>query len=144
MPLKRIGNKLNKKTSQINRSPELSTRIISLRKEFKLSQSELGRNLGVTQGSVQIAEKSNGALLYEATIFFAETYQINPAWVLLLDNKNISKFLDYKVSKITIPPKPLIQDVSNKELAMRIRKDVLLLYKRSIQTENIAVKKKKK
>ena len=82
-----------KKNNPGRKITHISARIISLRSEFAISQKELGVALGVTQTSVQRAEKDNGTLLYEAVIFFADKYNINPAWVMLQDNSQAEKFM---------------------------------------------------
>ena len=82
-----------KKNNPGRKITHISARIIALRNEFSISQKELGIALGVTQTSVQRAEKDNGTLLYEAVIFFADKYNINPAWVMLQENSQVEKLL---------------------------------------------------
>lgn len=88
-----------KKNNPGRKITHISARIIALRNEFSISQKELGIALGVTQTSVQRAEKDNGTLLYEAVIFFADKYNINPAWVMLQENSQVEKLLLKKTVK---------------------------------------------
>ena len=106
-------------------------RISLLRKEFNLTQKELGEILGVTGPSVLAAERtSQGPLVFEATIFFAETFQINPSWVLLLDNADLPKFLERMPGQRSFDLTDIdISIKAPKVIAEKIRMQVLLLMK---------------
>jgi transcriptional regulator with XRE-family HTH domain len=92
MPKQRINQKNGQKKNNLD---HIGTRVFELRKEFNLTQKELGEILGVTGPSVLAAERSSrGQLVMEAILFFAETFQVNPSWVFLVDNKGIPKFIN--------------------------------------------------
>ncbi len=91
MPKPRTNQKIGQKKIDLG---HIGERVSLLRKEFNLTQRELAEILGVTGPSVLAAERtSHGSLVMEATIFFAETFQVNPAWIFLKDNTEVSKFL---------------------------------------------------
>ena len=92
MPKQRINQEIGQKKINLE---HIGARVSLLRKEFNLTQKELGEILGVTGPSVLAAERtSRGSLIFEAIIFFAETFQVNPSWVFLLDNTGIPKFIN--------------------------------------------------
>lgn len=92
MPKQRTNQKIGQKKISLD---HIGERVSELRKEFNLTQKELGKILGVTGPSVLAAERtSRGQLVFEAAIFFAETFQVNPSWVLLKDNSGIPKFIN--------------------------------------------------
>jgi transcriptional regulator with XRE-family HTH domain len=92
MPKQRINQKIGQKKIPLD---HIGARVSILRKEFNLTQKELGEVLGVTGPSVLAAERtSRGQLVFEAAIFFAETFQVNPTWILLRDNSELPKFLE--------------------------------------------------
>ena len=71
----------------------VAERVVELRGDFGLTQAELGVAIGVTGANMGQAEKKGGLALYHATVFFAENYSINPAWLLLKDNKGVGKLM---------------------------------------------------
>ncbi len=92
MPKQRTNQKNGQKKISFN---HIGARVSTLRKEFNLTQKELGEILGVTGPSILAAERtSHGPLVFEAVLFFADAFQVNPTWVLLKDNTNIPKFLE--------------------------------------------------
>lgn len=90
MPKRRTSQKAGQKNSTLN---HIGARVVALRKEFNLTQKELGEILGVTGPSILAAERTSGPLVLEATLFFAETFQVNPSWILLKENADIPKFI---------------------------------------------------
>ena len=127
MPHKRTGE-LTNNLYDSNKLDYLKHRIKFLRKEHRMTQKELGNVLGVTQSSIYFAEKQGGPLLIEAAIYFYEHNQINPAWVIVKENKNIPKFISANVSpsnKIFIPKK--MEDFSDIELIESLSKQLLFL-----------------
>ena len=132
-----------KRNSPLRNITHIAARIIALRKEFKISQKELGRNLGVSQAAMQMAEKSNGTLLYEAVIFFAENKQVNPGWIMMLDNKGIPKFIDKKAATLALPMRPVEDDISSKEIITLVRKYLRILETRVTNTPPLKKKKLK-
>lgn len=128
MPKQRTNQILGQKKISLD---HIGTRVLDLRKEFNLTQKELGEILGVTGPSVLAAERtSRGQLVMEATLFFAETFQVNPAWIFLKDNTGIPKFLE-----LTRKQKSL--DISDMDISInapgviaeKLRMQVMLLLK---------------
>jgi transcriptional regulator with XRE-family HTH domain len=90
MPKQRTNQKIGQKKIDLG---HIGGRVSELRKEFNLTQKELGEILGVTGPSVLAAERTSGPLVMEAILFFAETFQVNPTWIFLKENADIPKFL---------------------------------------------------
>ena len=96
MPKQRLFPKTSKKKIRIDHT---GARVRQLRTEFNLTQREFAEVLGVTAPSVLAAERTSGPLILEATVFFAETFQINPSWILLKDNSLVPKFLEQTIKQ---------------------------------------------
>jgi transcriptional regulator with XRE-family HTH domain len=127
MPKHRTNQSIGQK--KINLA-HIGERVLLLRKGFHLTQKELGEILGVTGPSVLAAERTSGPLVMEAIIFFAETFHVNPSWVILKDNTDIPKFIERRVGK-----KPF--DLTDMDLSInapgviaeKIKMQVMLLLK---------------
>jgi transcriptional regulator with XRE-family HTH domain len=127
MPKLRNSQKIGQKNIALS---HIGSRVFALRKEFNLTQKELGEILGVTGPSILAAERTSGPLVLEATIFFAETFQVNPSWILLRENSDIPKFIkrgnDQSSKELTD------MDISLNTplvIAERLRMQVMLLLK---------------
>lgn len=73
MPKQRTNQKNGQKKISLD---HIGTRLLELRKEFNLTQKELGEILGVTGPSVLAAERtSRGQLIMEATIFLQRPFR---------------------------------------------------------------------
>jgi transcriptional regulator with XRE-family HTH domain len=104
----------------------IAERIVAVRKLLKLSQKDVGDQLGVTSVSVYQAERQYSTLLFEILILFANMYNINPAWVLIEDNARIPQMVDR--SGPSDAPGPVhAENLTADQLAARMRRDVLKL-----------------
>lgn len=118
MAQKRISSALMKKTN--TKPAYIASRVIELRKKFGFSQKEIAKELGVTSQAVYQAEKINGALLFEVIIFLSIKFNVNPAWVILENNKKIPQIL-------TNEDQVKSNTLSIVELAKKIKSDSALL-----------------
>lgn len=143
MPAKRISNKMKKK--QLSNKPlYIKERIAIVREQLQLTHVEISRKLGVTAAAVGQAERNNGGLLFEVIILFANTYSINPAWIILEDNSKVSQVIERKA-----PGQPMAvitpveaDNLDSGQLATRIRRDILKL--RELAADEAVAKAKKK
>ncbi len=143
MPRKRI----NKKMAQVKvkKFQYIAARVIQVRKSLGLTQALVSEKLGVTSVSVYQAERHHSSLLLDIIILFANSYGINPAWILVEDNSRVSQVIDRKA-----PGQPMTEivpveadNLDSAQLATRIRRDILKL-KEVAASEAIAKAKKKK
>ena len=143
MPRKRI----NKKMAQVKvkKFEYIATRVIQVRKSLGLTQAVVSEKLGVTSVSVYQAERHHSSLLFDIIILFANSYGINPAWILVEDNSKVSQVIERKA-----PGQPMTEivpveadNLDSSQLATRIRRDILKL-KEVAANEAIARVKKKK
>lgn len=104
----------------------IAERVVATRKLLKLSQKDIGDHLGVTAVSVYQAEKQYSTLLFEIIIFFANSYNINPAWILLEDNSRVPQLVD-RSGPSDAPGPTHVDNLTADQLATRIRRDVLKL-----------------
>ncbi len=127
MPRKRI----NKKMAQVKvkKFQYIAARVIQVRKSLGLTQALVSEKLGVTSVSVYQAERHHSSLLLDIIILFANSYGINPAWILVEDNSRVSQVIDRKA-----PGQPMTEivpveadNLDSAQLATRIRRDILKL-----------------
>jgi len=104
----------------------IAERVVATRKLLKLSQKDIGDQLGVTAVSVYQAEKQYSTLLFEIIIFFANNYNINPAWIILEDNSRVPQMVD-RSGPSDVPGPTHVDNLTADQLATRIRRDVLKL-----------------
>jgi len=120
----------------------IAERIVAVRKLLKLSQKDIGDQLGVTSVSVYQAEKQYSTLLFEILILFANMYNINPAWVLLEDNSKVPQLVD-RSGPSDAPGPAHAENLTADQLATRIRRDVLKL-KELVEEETLKKSKSQK
>lgn len=143
MPAKRISNKMKKK--QIGNKPlYIKERIAIVREQLQLTHAEISRKLGVTAAAVGQAERNNGGLLFEVIVLFANTYGVNPAWILIEDNSKVSQVIERKApAQLMQVIAPVEADnLDSSQLATRIRRDILKL--RELAADEAVAKTKKK
>jgi transcriptional regulator with XRE-family HTH domain len=143
MPRKRI----NKKMAQVKvkKFEYIATRVIQVRKSLGLTQAVVSEKLGVTSVSVYQAERHHSSLLFDIIILFANSYGINPAWILVEDNSKVSQVIERKGPGQIMPEITPVEadNLDSGQLATRIRRDILKL-KEVAANEALAKAKKKK
>jgi len=144
MPAKRISNKMKKK-QLANKPLYIKERVAIVREQLQLTHVEISRRLGVTAAAVGQAERNNGGLLFEVIILFANSYGINPAWILVEDNSKVSQVIERKDPGQIMPEITPVEadNLDSGQLATRIRRDILKL-KEVAANEALAKAKKKK
>lgn len=141
MPQKRISSRMKKK--QIENKPlYISARVLEVRETLGITLKELGAMLGVTAPAVGQAERNNTGLLFEIIILFANKYQINPAWIIVENNKGIPQMVERPGAgrPIEFIPDEVLDATA---LATRIRRDVLKL-KELVEEETLRKSKSQK
>ena len=79
----------------------LNTRIKSARKELKLTQTEFGKRIGVSDGAISLLEKGERNLTGQMRLAICREFGINQHWLLTgegeafsVSNSKIDKVLD--------------------------------------------------
>lgn len=140
MGKKRITSK-QMRVSKASRMKIIAERVIHVREHLELTQKDVAVLLGVTSVSVYQAERHFTSLLFEIIIVFANNYQINPAWIIVEDNRQIPQVVE-RVKGITKRVTAIQEEqMDADQLATRIRRDVLRL--KELVEKETTIKQKK-
>lgn len=138
MPKQRVVSTKSMRTAKQAKLRMISGRVVQVREQLGLTQKEVGDQLGVTSVSVYQAEKLYSTLLFEIIILFANTYNVNPSWILVEDNSGISQVLE-RTGAVAMAAPAHVEQLTADQLATRIRRDVLKL-KELVEKETLIAK----